>query len=521
MSAIVGYTGFVGSNLLGSIVFDDMYNSKNFHEAIGKHFDTLYISALPAEKWKINKDPDSDIININGLKKILKTITCNRLILISTIDVYEYPSDEKDEDYDCDWINNHHYGRNRFLFELFIMEQFPVYNIIRIPGLFGKGLKKNIIFDLIKNNSSQFENISGESSFQWYNLDWLYDDIQIVINNNIKVCNLFTEPIKTKLILNLFPEYSPNLFKGTSKTVYNTKTKYSLLFNCRNGYTRMKDEILSSISSFILYERLNKSQLCVSNICINKVSQKQFASILKLYGISNVQVAPTKLIGNWDNTKKLPILLEDFKDLNICNFQSITFGISDNIFGTFEERNRLLEHIKRVIDIAKSTKSVRTLVFGCPRNRKISSNIITLEEENIFIEFFRNLGNYCSDKNITICLEPNSKQYSCNYLNTSTEVVNIVRRINNPNIKMMIDIGSAIMEEDAIDFENINIINNVDISESNMEPFINISEYHYEVRKELTDRGYTRIINLEMLINDNEIETLCNSLDNFINFYSH
>jgi hypothetical protein len=40
--AIVGYSGFVGSNLLQFYEFDFLYNSKNFTETKNKTFDTLF-----------------------------------------------------------------------------------------------------------------------------------------------------------------------------------------------------------------------------------------------------------------------------------------------------------------------------------------------------------------------------------------------------------------------------------------------------------------------------------------------
>ena len=57
-TAIVGYTGFVGSNLLQYYKFDNLYNSSNFHEATNKEFDTLFFCGVPAVKWYANKNPE-------------------------------------------------------------------------------------------------------------------------------------------------------------------------------------------------------------------------------------------------------------------------------------------------------------------------------------------------------------------------------------------------------------------------------------------------------------------------------
>ena len=51
-NAIIGYTGFVGSNLLKFYKFDYFYNSKNFEDAKNKSFDTIFFCGVPAVKWK-------------------------------------------------------------------------------------------------------------------------------------------------------------------------------------------------------------------------------------------------------------------------------------------------------------------------------------------------------------------------------------------------------------------------------------------------------------------------------------
>jgi hypothetical protein len=259
-TAIVGYTGFVGSNLLQFYKFDHFYNSKNFHEASGKSFDTMFFCGVPAIKWLANKYPQEDQDILDKIKEILKTITAKKLILISTIDVYNDVDRECDEDYAIDWYINHPYGNHRYMFEQFISKQFENHHIIRIPALFGKGLKKNLIYDLLKNN--QLQNIPINSMFQWYDLNWLKTDIDLIIKNDLKICNLFTEPLETKEILNLFYYSTDSYNNNEKKMVYNTKTKYNKLFNSSvSGYIRDKDTVLTNIKTFLNTERINHYEL--------------------------------------------------------------------------------------------------------------------------------------------------------------------------------------------------------------------------------------------------------------------
>lgn len=534
MKAIVGYTGFVGSNLLQFYTFDNFYNSKNFEEAKGKHFEEIFFCGIPAVKWFANKNPNEDANVIENIKNILNTITCDKFILISTIDVYTSTNCFSNEDSQINFLKNHAYGKNRYLFEKYIEDKFENHFIIRLPALFGKGLKKNIIFDLINNN--QVENIPFNSSFQWYSIDRLKNDIDIVINNNVKICNLFTEPIETKEIVYLFNKiykknYDYDYFinktnDGTrisDRVEYNTQTKHYEKFSSKKvGYICDGQAVLKDLEKYFKYMTLNKSNLCVSNICVNNVSQLQFSCLLRLYGIKKVQIAPTKLIGSWKNLDNFDMSIFTDNGIKPYSFQSITYGLDNlNIFS--ENKNKLMEHIKMVIDVASRHK-IEVLVFGCPKNRKIINQSDGDSNDLIFINFFKEIGSYCRDKNVVICIENNSKEYNCNYINTIDECEKLVRQIDSSNIKMMVDLGNAVMENDKYNYlkNKMDIIYNVDIAEPNMRPFSNPHEANYIFKNVLKHNGYSKNINLEMLIKSdgNEIEILNNSLINFINIYS-
>ncbi len=49
-SALIGYTGFVGSTLLRERPFYVQYNSKNIHDIAGRQFDLLFCAAVHRRK---------------------------------------------------------------------------------------------------------------------------------------------------------------------------------------------------------------------------------------------------------------------------------------------------------------------------------------------------------------------------------------------------------------------------------------------------------------------------------------
>ena len=509
-NAIVGYSGFVGNNLLSCYKFDYFYNSENFNEAKNKSFYTLFFTGIPSVKWYANKYPKKDYLNIEKIKKILSTIQVKKIILISTIDVYENTSLCLDENYRIKKEKNHTYGKNRYEFELFIKKKFKnKYHIIRLPALFGKGLKKNIIYDLINNN--EIEKININSSFQWYCLDWLKKDIDIILKNKIKLCNLFTEPLETKELIKIICKDKNINFKNEKRFEYNLKTKYAPFFNS-NDYIRSNKEVKKNLRKFLEFKNIDKSKLSVSNICVNEISQFQFSYILKLYGFKRVQIAPTKLIKGWDNLENINLDIFEKNEIIVNSLQSITYGLDSlNIFD-YKTNNLLHAHLLKIIDFSNK-KKIDFLVFGCPKNRKIINQ--NLNNEKKFIEFFRKIGNYSKKRNIKISIENISKKYNCNYLNNINSCLDINKKINKKNIKNMIDIGNAILERDESNLINSEIYN-IDVSTKNMKPLLKITK-NYKRYVEKIINLKVKNYNLEMLNNtEKELQNLNISLNNFI-----
>ena len=135
MRALIGYTGFVGSNLLSQTPFDHSYNSQNIKDIRGKEYDLVVCAGVSSVKWRANKFPQEDFLQIENLINNLNQTHFKKIILISTIAVYDNPADNA-------------YGRNRLFLENYLTNKYPT-TIIRLPALFGKGLKKNAIYDLL------------------------------------------------------------------------------------------------------------------------------------------------------------------------------------------------------------------------------------------------------------------------------------------------------------------------------------------------------------------------------------
>ena len=300
MKALLGYTGFVGSNLAVSAKFDGLYNSKNVKDAFGTNPDVLYYSGVPAAKFIANKFPDMDMAIMRGAVENMRKINPKKLVLISTVDVYKDPNG-KDEDSIMDTDGQEAYGKNRLWLEQQVKQICPDYHIVRLPGLYGKNIKKNFIYDFINYipallNEKKMAELSDKEPalkeyyalrddgfwavktdadkatlkeifrelgfsalnftdsrgiFQYYNLKYLYNDIQKVIENNIRVMNIATQPIE---IGTLHKVLTGNEFvnkMAAKPPYYDFKTKHCDVFGGKDGYIQTAEFVYNDIKEFV------------------------------------------------------------------------------------------------------------------------------------------------------------------------------------------------------------------------------------------------------------------------------
>ncbi len=256
-AALIGHTGFVGSNLAAQGNYSALFNSRNIADIAGKSFDTIVCAGVQAVKWKANKEPEADWAGIEKLLQPLAAAKAARFILLSTIDVYASPNGVTEDVLPTK--ENHAYGRHRLMVEEFVRDRFANHHMIRLPGLFGPGLKKNVIFDLLHDNC--LDAIQPLSSFQYYDLQHLTADLEKMVRENIRMLNLATEPVSTKAILENFAPEKPVGSNAGAPAHYDFRSKYDALWNCHGGYLYDAATVLREIGEFMRAEseHLNKT----------------------------------------------------------------------------------------------------------------------------------------------------------------------------------------------------------------------------------------------------------------------
>ena len=247
-TALIGHTGFIGSNLARQFAFDECYNSKNIGEIRGREFDLLVCSGVIAVKWWANQNEAEDRARIDALLADLAHVRARRAVVLSTVDVYPL-SAGVDESFDCHSQPNHAYGVNRLHFEDAMRERFAETAIVRIGGVFGAGLKKNVIYDLLHDNC--LEMINPASSFQYYNVGRLWRDLQRLEATGLRLVNFVTEPVATREIIERFFPGKTVGAKAPSEAHYDVHTLHSREFGAQPPYLASATEVLADLDEFV------------------------------------------------------------------------------------------------------------------------------------------------------------------------------------------------------------------------------------------------------------------------------
>ena len=299
---LVGYTGFVGGNIAAKYHFDGLYNSKNIMEAFGSNPDLLVYSGIRAEMFLANKFPEKDLECMDEAIENIRQINPKRLVLISTISVYNHPVGI-DEDEMIDMESLTAYGRNRRYLEKWVMKNYPNALIVRLPALYGDGIKKNFIYDLIHYipallNEKKYQELADKdpliakryelqdngfyrchvakreeevelkhhfeqlgfsalnftdsrSQYQFYNLGYLWKHIQIALDNHLSILNPATQPITiSELSAYILGKPLDNKIRE-DYPVQDYRSKYASLFGGENGYLFDKAFVMDDIKKFV------------------------------------------------------------------------------------------------------------------------------------------------------------------------------------------------------------------------------------------------------------------------------
>ncbi|HMS79274.1 MAG TPA: hypothetical protein PKC20_07040 [Burkholderiaceae bacterium] len=248
MNGLIGHTGFVGRHLARQRRWDASYNRANVDAMRGRAFDLLVCAGLPSDRWLANANPAGDRSNMLSLVNALAETRAERFVLVSTVDVYPVPVGV-DESTPFEPAHPRAYGEHRLEFERIVADRFPDCRIVRLPTVFGTDMPRNPLADLIRRRD--LDGVDPRSTHQWYPVTRLADDIDRLLETELALVNLCTEPIPNA---RLHREYFDDLRIGGRPgpaVRHDVRTRHGALFGGGDRYLMGADEVMRSVGSWL------------------------------------------------------------------------------------------------------------------------------------------------------------------------------------------------------------------------------------------------------------------------------
>lgn len=195
-------------------------------------------------------------------------------------------------------------------------------------------------------------------------------------------------------------------------------------------------------------------KLAISNIAWHPNEENTVARIMQDMNIRGVEIAPTNV---WDSP--LTANDADIKDyrrfwesqgIQIVAMQALLFGRADlTIFGSIENRRKTFDYLSQMIQLGGKL-GAKVLVFGSPKNRKVG-NLSQGEIEHIAVPFFRDLGQVAIENGSIFCIEPNPTIYGCDFITTSGQGLELVRKVSSQGFGLHLDAAAMTLSQEPIE----------------------------------------------------------------------
>lgn len=255
-------------------------------------------------------------------------------------------------------------------------------------------------------------------------------------------------------------------------------------------------------------------KLSVSNIAWDLPENDDAHDILYNNGVTGVEVAPTKLWPDWNNsnTEAAVAYRESYAQLgfSVPALQAILFGKPDlQVFSSPENQAQLIAHIAHVAELANAL-GAGVLVFGSPKNRDCGERDWqqALSEAQ---DFFTRAAEVCHQQQVQLCLEPNPAVYQCNFMTRWTEAAAVVQAVNHPGLGLHLDTACIHMAGDDVVraiHESAGAIAHFHISEPNLADLSNPQVDHAAIGKALREIEYDGWRSIEMRRSDSPLKSI-------------
>jgi len=268
--------------------------------------------------------------------------------------------------------------------------------------------------------------------------------------------------------------------------------------------------------------------LAISNIAWQSHEENAIADLMQQLGIRGVEIAPTKI---WSSPleatyAEIAEYRQFWRDRNIqiVALQALLYGRPDlTVFESAKKRQETIAYLSKIVELAARI-GAKVLVFGSPKNRQVR-NLNPQDVEEIAVDFFGKVGEISDRHGVQFCIEPNPSVYDCDFINTSSQGLELVKMVNSPGFGLHLDAAGMTLSEENIESAIANSISQVchfHISEPYLEPVGTGGVEHSRFAEALRQTNYLGWTSIEMKAQnlDSNLENVERSLKIALQYYA-
>ena len=135
---------------------------------------------------------------------------------------------------------------------------------VRLPGLFGPGLKKNAVYDLLHHN--ELHKLNAGAVYQFYNLDRLWTDVSTALAAGLEVVNFATEPVGVREAAREAFDIDFTNDNGLPPARFDMRSRHAALFGGRGGYIYDRQQVLRDLREFVYRERTREDACATTEV---------------------------------------------------------------------------------------------------------------------------------------------------------------------------------------------------------------------------------------------------------------
>ncbi len=240
-----------------------------------------------------------------------------------------------------------------------------------------------------------------------------------------------------------------------------------------------------------------------SNIAWSPHDDRNTLALLRSHGVTGIEIAPTTVWEGWAGSTRSAAaaygaFLRD-EGFEVPALQALLYARPEARLFDEQGEALLLEHLAHVAELAGGL-GARVAVLGAPRQRDRGRRSFEQARDEA-VPVLRQAAQRFHDQGACLCVEPNPRDYGCNFVCSAGEGAQLVAAVNHAGFGLHLDAGGLYLEREELAGvlpQVEGILRHFHVSEPHLGDFRTPRAPHAANLRCLAERGYTGWCSVEM-----------------------